>query len=293
MRDRRRSSCFLVMVVLSSMLLSACSVFDVVNAFNPDSASSVEQDVVYGDHSRQSLDVYSPLLPADDAVTIVFFYGGGWDSGNRTNYEFVARKLAAMGHFVVIPDYRLYPEVTFPEFVKDAALATAYVLKRPMKTGQGKPVFLMGHSAGAQIAMLVAMDNRYLTELGHGTDELAGVIGLAGPYDFLPITSPRLNKIFPTPSAQHDSQPINFIDNGDPPVFLAHGDQDKRVWLKNSVNMAEAISGVGGRVTLKVYPGITHTGMIKPFIPFMNDDTGLLDDIVYFISKPQIRANGI
>ena len=225
--NRVLQTCFAFITVLP---LSACSVLDIVNALTPDSRSSVNTGIAYGEHPRQQLDVYIPLTPIDDAVIIVFFYGGGWDSGDRTSYEFVARKLADTGHFVVVPDYRLYPNVTFPQFVEDGALATAYVLAHLTEIAdQPKPVFLMGHSAGAHIAMLVALDQRYLDHVGLGTDELSGVIGLAGPYDFLPITSSYLQKIFPTPQSMYDSQPINFVAPGVPPVVLAHGDRDTRV----------------------------------------------------------------
>lgn len=277
-----------LLVCLSAAMLSACSALDIVNALAPDSRSSVNAGVTYGDDPRQQLDVYRPLTPADNAGVIVFFYGGGWDSGDRANYEFVARKLASRGHFVVVPDYRLYPEVTFPQFVEDGALATAYVLAHLREIANPpRPVFLMGHSAGAHIAMLVAMDHRYLDHVGHGTDELAGVIGLAGPYDFLPITSSHLQKIFPTPQAMYDSQPINFVDPGVPPVFLAHGDEDTRVLLKNSVNLAKRLSNAGSDVTLKVYNGVTHAGVITPFIPFAKDKIGMIDDILEFISTKQ------
>lgn len=272
-------------------LLSACSILDVVNAFTPDSGSSVRHDVAYGDHPRQRFDVYQPLMPAVDEAVIIFFYGGGWESGNRASYEFIGRKLAALGHIVVVPDYRIYPDVTFPEFVEDGALATAHVIGHLSEiAGQSRPLFLMGHSAGAHIAMLVAVNQTYLRRLGYGTDELAGVIGLAGPYDFLPIESPRLKEIFPTPKARRDAQPINYVDANDPPVFLAHGDRDKRVWLRNSVNMANKLEEEGSEVVLKVYPDVTHAGMIKPFISFLDDDTGLLNDIQRFISLQQAEA---
>ncbi len=272
-------------VLFATLFIPACSFFDVVNAFNPNSLSSVQRDVAYGALARNKLDIYSPLEPAPNAAIVVFFYGGGWDSGKRADYEFVARKIAAMGHFAVIPDYRLYPQVVFPGFVQDGALATAYVLEHAYHiTGRNSSVFLMGHSAGAHIAMLVALDDRYLAETGHTTSQLAGAIGLAGPYDFLPLTSARLQKIFPTLQARYDSQPINFVDANDPPVFLGHGNRDKRVLLKNSVNMAEAIMRKGNAVTLRIYPGLSHTGVVRPFISFMNDDKGVLSGISLFLS---------
>ena len=273
----------IIILTLLWLPLSSCSLFDVVNAFDRDKSSTVQRDLSYGTHPRHQLDFYSPLHPADDAVFFVFFYGGGWESGDRADYEFVARTLADEGHFVAIPDYRLYPEVTFPTFVYDGALAAAFILEH--LTAAIEPnisVFLIGHSAGAHIAMLLALDERYLAEYGWKTEALSGVVGLSGPYDFLPM-GPHLEKIFPSPVKKYDSQPIHFVDSEDLPVLLIHGDRDRRVLPSNSVNMAAALSRNGGEVTLKVYSNITHIGVIKPFTPFFKDSIGLLGEIQEFV----------
>lgn len=279
---------------LLALLLPACTTLDVINAMTPNDVEvTVVKGVAYGSHARQKLDIYRPLQATREAAVIVFFYGGAWDSGERADYEFVARKLAARGHFVVVPDYRLYPEVRFPEFVKDGARAAAWVLEHGKKISvQSRPVFLMGHSAGAHIAMLVGLDQRYLRQRGHQSAELAGIIGLAGPYDFLPLESERLKQIFMTPLALHDSQPVNFVDDEDPAVLLLHGDSDRRVWLRNSKNLAARLRQAGANVTLIVYPGVTHTGILKPFIPFVNDESGLIDEILSFVSSRQAVRKG-
>lgn len=274
-----------ILIILSSILLSSCSIFDVVNAFNQEAESLIQRDIEYGAHPRHKLDAYTPVSPAKNAVVFIFFYGGGWVSGNREDYAFVARKLAAMGHFAFVPDYRLYPQVRFPQFVEDGADATAYILENLVgAANRRRPVFLMGHSAGAHIALLLALDRSYLVERGREPDELAGVIGLAGPYDFLPLESGLLQNIFPASQGQFQSQPINYARNDGPPVLLAHGTDDKRVRPRNSLNMAKAIEQKGGEVVLRMYPGTSHTDMLKPFISFLQDNIGLLDDIVVFLT---------
>ncbi len=279
---------------LFALLLPACTTLDVINAMTPEDVEvSVVKGVAYGSHPRQKLDIYRPVQATRQAAVFIFFYGGAWESGERADYEFVARKLAAKGHFVVVPDYRLYPEVRFPEFVKDGARATAWVLEHGKDISvQSRPVFLMGHSAGAHIAMLVGLDQRYLRQRGHQSAELAGIIGLAGPYDFLPLESERLKQIFMTPLALHDSQPVNFVDDDDPAVLLVHGDSDRRVWLRNSENLAARLRQAGAKVTLVVYPGVTHTGIIKPFIAFVNDESGLIDEILSFVNSRQAVRMG-
>lgn len=270
-----------VLVALTSV--SACSVFDFANSFNENSASSVQKGISYGSLPRQQLDWYIPQQPQEHTAVIIFFYGGGWVSGERADYAFVARRLAAMGYFVAVPDYRLYPEVRFPAFVRDGALAAAYVTQWLLaQAGDSPPVFLMGHSAGAHIAMLLALDRRYLSQLRADPDQLAGVIGLAGPYDFLPLDPGQMQDIFPA-STRYDSQPIHFARRDGPAALLLHGDRDGRVLSRNSRQLADAISQLDGKVDLKIYPDMTHTGIITPFIAFGNDDSTLLADIQSFV----------
>jgi acetyl esterase/lipase len=191
-----------------------------------------------------------------------------------------------MGYYAVIPDYRLFPEVTFPCFVLDGAQAAAYLLDHMEASfGERRSLFVAGHSAGAHIAMLLAVDERYMAQAGRSRDDIAGVIGIAGPYDFLPIESDSLRRIFPTPMAQWASQPVNFVGPKTPPVLLAHGDRDGTVWLRNSVNMADRLAAAGGDVTLKIYRGLDHRDVLKPFVSFFRDRAGILGDIDEFVAE--------
>jgi acetyl esterase/lipase len=271
--------------MLTALLLGGCSALDVVNAVAPTGDAAVASGLAYGAHPRQRLDLYRPAAASEQAAVIIFFYGGAWEGGERADYAFLAQRLAAAGHFVVVPDYRVYPEVRFPLFVEDGARATAWIMERMnVLFDRPRPLFLMGHSAGAHIAMLLGVDARYLQHYGRDNRQLAGIIGLAGPYDFLPLESERLRQIFATEAQRRDSQPVNFVDASDPPVLLAHGDRDKRVWLRNSLNMARQLRQAGGDVTLRVYPGVGHAGLIKPFIGLVRDDSGLVEEILTFIA---------
>ncbi len=278
-----------VLIGTMSALLSGCSFWGLVNAAQSKSDSEIAAAIAYGGHPRQRMDIYRPARPAENAAVIIFFYGGAWQRGNRENYEFVGRRLASMGHYAVVPDYRVYPEVRFPDFVFDGAKATAHVLDNLSEiAGSRRPVFLMGHSAGAHIAMLLAVDSRYLDSVGQRTAALAGVIGLAGPYDFLPLTSEKLQQVFPTAQAQYRSQPINFIDPDDPPALLAHGDDDRVVWTRNSIRLANDLRNAGIDVELRIYPGVSHIGVMTPFVGFLDDDIGLLDDVQRFVSTGRL-----
>ncbi len=274
----------LVIPVCILLMLSGCVVFDIANLAAPDEGYSEIQDIRYGMHERQKLDIYLPDAERRCNVTIVWFYGGGWRKGSREQYRFVGRRLAALGYDVAVPDYRLYPEVTFPAFVEDGADAVSAVLgDLGREQGLSGPVFMMGHSAGAHIAMLIALDERYLDDAGSNQNEIAGVIGLAGAYDFLPFTSDFMHDVFPGPEAEADSQPVNFVDAADPPVLLLHGDADRRVWLRNSERLHKRMSDAAADSTLRVYPGVSHSGIVRPLAGFGSADSALLPDIAEFI----------
>ena len=172
---------------------------------------TVVRDIRYGPHERQKLDLYLPSQNADRAALIVFLYGGAWSEGSKAIYRFVAQPFASRGFLVAVPDYRLFPEVVFPAFVEDAARAVAFlVASRPLPAGGPRRLILVGHSAGAHSAALLATDRHYLTEAGLPPDPIDRMIGLAGPYDFK-ITKPRYKAVFP-PETRAASQPISFVD---------------------------------------------------------------------------------
>jgi acetyl esterase/lipase len=223
---------------------------------------SVERDVPYGDRPRQTLDLYRPGFGTDAAPLIVFFYGSAWTDGSKNPYRFVAQPFASRGSIVAVPDYRLFPEVTFPGFVEDGAEAVAY-LWRTLRRADGGPrrLVLIGHSSGAHLAALLALDKRYLAAAGVPAGAIAAVVGLSGPYDFLPLTQAKYKGIFPEVT-RAASQPIAFVDGEGAPMLLLTGDADTTVDPGNSLRLAERIRSKGGEVSLKVYPGVGHVGMI-------------------------------
>ena len=151
-------------------------------------------DVAYGPLARQRFDVYVPGNSIDEAdkatgsPLVIFIYGGSWNMGSRRDYRFAGEALAAQGFTVMVVDYRLYPEVSYPDFLQDCAQAVGYGLEHARELGADpRRVFLYGHSAGAYNVAMLALDPRWLRAAGHSPDELAGWVGLAGPYNFLPI----------------------------------------------------------------------------------------------------------
>ncbi len=254
-------------------LLASCSAFKPVNLLNaavPSSGYTLQSGIVYGNENRQKLDIYFPTTPAAQSRIIVFIYGGAWREGNRAEYEFVGQALADAGHVVIIPDYRLYPSVVFPEFIDDIAdaiVAANNVIGQRSSESMDQ-VVLMGHSSGAHTAAMMASDPQWLE--GSGITPSA-LIAIAGPY-YLPLDNPEVEPVFPTVSNADDVQPVALVTSEHPPVLLIHGEEDKRVlpfhtrrysaalmaagvpvdvhWLKNAGHVA-SISGIAAPLDIK------------------------------------------
>ena len=241
---------------------------DLLNRLSPRRGITIREGVAYGPGPRHRLDIYSPArtAAAAPAPAVVFFYGGGWEEGDRGIYRFVGAALAARGILTLVPDYRLYPEVRFPAFMEDAAAAVAWARSFLITLG-GDPgrLFLMGHSAGAQIATLLALDPSYLRAAGMAGGRLAGVIGLAGPYDFLPLRSPTLKAIFGPEAAWPVSQPITYASAAAPPMLLAAGTADRVVDPGNTERLAARLRAVGATVEMRLYRGLGHRVLIGGF----------------------------
>ena len=269
------------MAIVATAALPACSPVDILNATIPRGAATVTRDVAYGPLDRQRLDVYRPNAAGAAPPVVVFIYGGSWKTGSRGDYLFVAERLARLGCVAVVPDYRLYPEVRFPTFIEDAARAVAWTQARVADLGGGR-VFVMGHSAGAHIAAMVAINPAYLAAAGGDPAKLAGLIGISGPYDFLPITDPDIIPIF-AGSDPAVTQPITFVHPGAPPAFLATGDADRTVNPDNTSHLAAALRRVGTRVDERHYAGVGHVGIITAFAPLFSGNAPVADDVGRFI----------
>ncbi|MBI3635091.1 MAG: alpha/beta hydrolase, partial [Candidatus Rokubacteria bacterium] len=229
------------------------------------------------------VDVYRPGAPAGPAPIVVFFYGGFWKSGSRAEYRFAGYALASRGFVAVVPDYRLYPDVEFPAFVEDAAAAVRWVQAHAAQLG-GDPsrIYLMGHSAGAHIAALLTLDERYLRTAGVPANAVRGTIGLAGIYDFLPLAD-SIRPVFGPTERWPDSQPIRFVDGTEPPMLLLHGTGDRVVSAGNSDRLAMRIRERGGRVESVVYPDASHARLVLALLPFWQHSPPVLEAVASFI----------
>ena len=196
-------------------LLQACSPIRLINATVPSNTHTVLRGEAYGSAERQRMDVYLPVDQAPDAPMAVFFYGGSWSSGERADYKFVGEALASRGIVTVIADYRLSPEVRYPVFLQDCALAVRWARDNARRLGASPSrLFVIGHSAGAYNAAMLALDARWLTEVNMEPGELAGWAVWPAPTTSCPSAFPRCSAPSTGPTRPANSQPLFHASAG-------------------------------------------------------------------------------
>jgi acetyl esterase/lipase len=267
----------------------AFSPVNLLNFWKPNGAWEQYSGLVYGEGPRHKLDVYRPRH-ATKAPVVVFFYGGSWQGGSRDLYPFLGASLAAQGILTVVADYSIFPPARFPTFVKDAARAVRFIHTNAAQWG-GDPsrLVLMGHSAGAYIAAMLAFDPQWLGQVGlNSQTDLAGFIGLAGPYDFLPIQSRTLRSIFGGAN-RTETQPISFVTGKEAPALLITPRRDRLVSPANSRRMAAQIRARGGVAEERTYGGVGHLTLIGAFAPSLRVLAPVLRDVTQFIWRVTSR----
>ena len=274
-------------VSIAIFSLVACSPVKLLNSLASASGGYSMTTANYGSLPRQQLDVYTHKTPPPNGgwPLVVFFYGGSWNSGERGDYKFVGAALASRGVLTLVADYRLYPEVRYPDFLMDSALALTYGIEHATALGGNpKRVFVMGHSAGAYNAAMLALDPRWLAATHHSNSELAGWIGLAGPYDFFPTENPDAQPVFFHPNYPEKSQPIEFGSTHAIPTFLGSGVNDKLVSpTRSTQSMATKLRANGTPVTLHMYEHASHTTLIGAFSAPLRGVAPVRDQVVSFV----------
>jgi acetyl esterase/lipase len=252
-----------------------------LNATIPRRGYRVVRDLGYGREPRHRLDLYIPHGLTGPAPVVLYFYGGSWQWGSKATYRFLGQALASAGIIVAIADYRLFPHVKYPAFVEDSAEAFRFVRAHIAQFGGDRArVFLAGHSAGAYNAMLLAADRRYLSDEERGV--IRGIVGIAGPYDFLPLKDPALIEMFGGDNVL-ETQPIGYVDRQLCPMLLVHGSGDTVVHPRNVRRMAKKLRAYGTEVETREFEGIGHIEVIVSLAPWFRGRTTLRDDIVRFV----------
>ena len=291
------------LAVLVALLVTAGGIYlyspprslNVLNDLTPGDGGveRVASDVPFMPGPRGGLDVWSKPTAGPEGKPVrkpvlVFFFGGGWAQGERQDYPFVAKAYAARGYVVVLPDYRLVPQVRFPAFLHDAAAAVRWTHDNIAKYG-GDPdrIVLAGHSAGAYLAVMLALDPRYLQAVGTDPGVVKAAAGLAGPYDFYPFIKRRSIDAMGKAPDPRATQPINFARADAPPLLLVTGTEDTEVRPRNAINLAARQQALGSHTTgLKQYPGLDHNDLIMAISkPFRGKAPVLEDTLAFFAAS--------
>jgi acetyl esterase/lipase len=266
--------------------LFACAPLKAFNTLLPHDGGvrRVVTNAAYGPEPRQTLDLYAPAEKG--APVIVFFYGGSWSSGDKRDYSFAADALASCGFVVAVPDYRLVPSVRFPTFLEDAAAAVRWVHDNAAAHG-GDPnrIVLAGHSAGAYLAVMLALNAEYLTKAGAPLSAIKGAAGVSGPYDFYPFDVKASIDAFgqaPDPAA---TQPITYARANAPPLLLTYGDKDVTVKPKNTINLSATLRQLGAPVEVKVYSGVDHITPLLAFSRVFRGKAPVREDVCSFAKR--------
>lgn len=256
-----------------ALAASGCSTLGLFNQFTPkDKGVRLAQRALsFGPHPRQSLDLYLPDAPVARPIPlIVFFYGGGWDSGRKEDYAWAAHALASLGYAVAVPDYRLVPDVHFPAFIEDSAAAIAALQNKADQWGLApRRVALIGHSAGGYNAMMTGLNTRYLEQAGGDPTGIRAIIGLAGAYSFLPLVHPGAIAAMGKWPVPEETQPATFARADAPKVMVIWSEADTVIEPRNVRELKAAITAVGGSLSEIHYPGLSHQDLVAALsVPF-------------------------
>lgn len=254
---------FLLAVVL--MALTGCSNLDYLNFTVPNRGYWRTNDLAFGPEARQKLDVYVPTKVPANGKVIIFFYGGSWRNGDKSNYRYAGQGLTEQGYIVVLPNYRLHPQVVFPAFVQDGAAAVRWTRDHIAEYGgDTNQIYLMGHSAGAHLVTMLTFDERFLQAVGLGPKTIRATVAMSGPYDFplVPENCSVFGLTTNIASQRPEHKPITFVDGNEPPILLLHGKRDWIVPPWNAEQLANRIRSAGGDVELTIYPGRGHAELV-------------------------------
>ena len=278
------------LVIIMFIMLSGCQSTGLylANAANDDEVYIVKKNLAYGSEAWQKLDIYYPRHTDKVSPTIVFYYGGSWRRGSKDDYAFVANRFTREGYVVIIPDYVKYPNDVYPAFVEDAAVVTHWIsLHAKDHAIDNSRLYLMGHSAGAHIGMMLLVDDRFLKQYELDPSIYRGFIGISGPYDFVPGSN-RYRDIFGPEERYPLMQATNYIDGSEPPMFLLTAGLDWLVADSNTEKVSKAMERAGGHVQTKAYPGLGHMTIIGSLSDSLPIGSNVTSDILAFMNKLEL-----
>lgn len=267
---------------------------DRVDALANSGQARTSGPIAYGGNREQVVVVTTPTKSAPGPRPVVLFiHGGSWSHGHAPDYTYVGRNLASEGYIGVSAGYRLVPGGEYPAMLEDGAAAVRWAVDNIARFG-GDPsrIYLMGHSAGAYNAVMLALDRRWLDKAGVAQSSIRGAIGLAGPYDFLPLDSEGTINAFGKASDLEATQPIRFARGDAPPLLLLTGDADTTVRPRNSVALARAMTAAGQPTQPVLFPGMTHAGIVLALSRPFAGEGDVKQAVADFIARREAQSSG-
>lgn len=282
---------FAVGAVALTTIASACSSRRAAETLLLGNHFVLTKGISYGSNPANRLDVYRPRDSGQRSPVVVFLYGGRWQSGAKEEYRLVGDALTRRGIVVVIPDYRMYPDARFPAWVEDGARAVRWSVDNIRKfNGDSSRIFIIGHSAGAHTAALLALDERYLRAAGVAAQSVRGVVSMAGPVDTT-WTDADVQALMGPPAGWPATYPASHIDGTEMPLLFLHGESDETVAQINSSRLNSRILERNGCARLISYPGVGHVEIVVALaLPWLRR-APVVADILSFIHDP-VRAGG-
>lgn len=242
----------------------------------------------FGRHDRQQLDVYHERRVPRAAPVVVFIYPGRWKYGSRRDYLLIGNALARRGWVVVIPDYRLYPDVRYPAWVDDGAAAVRWTRDSIARFG-GDPsrIIVIGHSAGAHTVTMLALDEHFLRDAGIPAGAVRGFVSIAGPVD-IAWTDPDVQDLMGPSEGWPATYPKTFVGGDEPPLLFLHGAGDDVVSASNSTRLAQRIQARGGCARAIVYPSLGHVKIALDLA--LSPHSAVMRDVTAFVENPAAAA---
>ena len=243
-------------------------------------------DVPFGTHERQRLDVYRSRRTRARAPVVVFIYGGRWKYSSKRDYLLIGNALARLGWVVVVPGYRLFPDVRFPAWVEDGASAVRWTRDNIARFGgDSTRIVVVGHSAGAHTVAMLALDEHFLRDAGVPANVMRGFVSIAGPVDTT-WTAPDVQELMGPREGWAATYPANFVDGHEAPLLLLHGEGDSVVSVGNSRRLAARIHARDGCVRLVTYPKIGHVAIALALVSPSLVSAPVLRDVKAFVEDP-------
>ena len=296
--DSVRNSLYLGLATLTILALVACSAGSTFSTLSVNSERCEKNSVTFDKRHKLAVDIYlsdrNPRCLDEQTKraakgTVVFVYGGGWRQGDKSEYGFVADALVAEGYDVLVPNYRLYPQVGYPDFIQDLETFFAW-LSQNAATYQLNldNAHVMAHSAGSYNTLMYLADDRYAKPLVFDS-----FIGLAGAYDFfLPTKDPKYipifeknDKAFNAKSELPVNQSATRLNQHLRRALLIHGEDDDIVTPKNLPRTKAFLEEHGVATQTRLFKDKGHIAVVARInnVPLM--DSGVERAVLAFIAK--------